>query len=120
MTDPLFPQYRCFGRSAKDEHSCHGGEYASCVAHAPRRNVKRIFHALLILGLLFAPAISTQSQASQPSGQASTPKSETVYITRTGKKYHKIGCRYLNRSKIAIKRNEALANGYSACKICGG
>jgi competence protein ComEC len=42
----------------------------------------------------------------------------TVYITDTGDKYHKDGCRYLKKSKIPIKLSEAKAKGYEPCKVC--
>jgi len=42
----------------------------------------------------------------------------TVYITRTGSKYHRSGCRYLSRSKIAISRSSAISRGYGACSVC--
>ena len=45
-------------------------------------------------------------------------KSQTVYITRTGSKYHRSGCRYLSRSKISISLNSAKLQGYTPCKIC--
>ncbi|MEW6210630.1 MAG: thermonuclease family protein [Acidobacteriota bacterium] len=45
-------------------------------------------------------------------------KEETVYITRTGEKYHRDSCRYLSRSKIAIKRKDAVARGYTPCSVC--
>ncbi|NME95308.1 MBL fold metallo-hydrolase [Clostridium cochlearium] len=48
----------------------------------------------------------------------SQPNSETVYITNTGKKYHKIGCKSLIKSKISINKNEATNKGYSPCKMC--
>ena len=43
---------------------------------------------------------------------------QTVYITRTGAKYHRGGCQYLRQSKIAIKKKDAIAQGYDACKVC--
>lgn len=46
------------------------------------------------------------------------PKVQTVYITRTGKKYHRDGCRYLAASKIPISLKDAKAKGYTACKVC--
>ncbi|MCD7752225.1 MAG: DUF5011 domain-containing protein [Lachnospiraceae bacterium] len=42
----------------------------------------------------------------------------TVYITDTGTKYHKDGCRYLSQSKHAISKARAIALGYEACKVC--
>ena len=44
--------------------------------------------------------------------------SYTVYITKTGSKYHSAGCRYLKSSKIAIDVDDAIAQGYDACSVC--
>jgi hypothetical protein len=43
---------------------------------------------------------------------------QTVYVTKTGEKYHVGTCRYLAKSKIAIELNDAINRGYGACKIC--
>ena len=43
----------------------------------------------------------------------------TVYITRTGKKYHSAGCQYLRKSKIPVKLSDAKARGYGPCSKCG-
>ena len=43
---------------------------------------------------------------------------ETVYITRTGEKYHRAGCRYLRKSQIEISLSEAKNEGYTACSVC--
>lgn len=48
----------------------------------------------------------------------STPISQTVYITKTGSKYHSAGCQYLRNSKIPISLSTAKAQGYTPCKIC--
>lgn len=45
-------------------------------------------------------------------------KEVTVYITKTGKKYHGGSCRYLKKSKIAISLKEACERGYTPCKVC--
>jgi len=42
----------------------------------------------------------------------------TVYITRTGEKYHRANCRYLSKSKIPISLAEAKRRGYTPCKVC--
>ena len=42
----------------------------------------------------------------------------TVYITRTGKKYHSAGCSYLRKSKIQKKKTEAVRGGYTPCSRC--
>jgi hypothetical protein len=47
-----------------------------------------------------------------------TKTSQVVYITRTGDKYHKEGCRYLRLSKIPVELNDDLKSRYEPCKIC--
>ena len=45
-------------------------------------------------------------------------KSETqIYITKSGKKYHLDGCRWL-KSKIPATITEANSKGLSPCKVC--
>ena len=44
--------------------------------------------------------------------------SDNVFITNTGSKYHRDGCRYLDESKIGISKADAIAQGYDACKVC--
>lgn len=44
----------------------------------------------------------------------------TVYITNTGKKYHKGGCRYLSKSKIPTSLESAVDQGYGSCSVCYG
>lgn len=43
---------------------------------------------------------------------------ETVYVTKTGSKYHKGSCHYLKKSKIKTSKSRAKNAGYSACKVC--
>ena len=42
----------------------------------------------------------------------------TVYITKSGEKYHRAGCSSLRRSKFAIPLEEAKARGYTPCARC--
>lgn len=42
---------------------------------------------------------------------------ELVYVTNTGKKYHRAGCRFLDQSKRALSLDNAAA-GYEPCKVC--
>lgn len=44
-------------------------------------------------------------------------QSETVYITRTGSRYHRAGCSYLKNS-IPISKSDAIAAGYTPCSKC--
>lgn len=45
-------------------------------------------------------------------------ESYTVYITKTGDKYHTSTCSYLKNSKISISKDSAIAQGYTACSRC--
>lgn len=50
-----------------------------------------------------------------------SPVSDNAYITKTGKKYHKIDCRYVNEYNILVSfssSKEAEKKGYEPCKIC--
>jgi len=48
---------------------------------------------------------------------STSPDTTSVYITRTGAKYHRDGCRYLSKSKIPISLTDA-KRGYSPCSVC--
>lgn len=61
---------------------------------------------------------SSKPKSIQQQPKAETPKSITVYITKTEKKYHRDGCRYLSRSKISISLSDAKAEGYTPCSVC--
>ena len=51
---------------------------------------------------------------------AKTSLPSTVYVTRTGKKYHLATCEYLNESRSAITLKDAIENGYTPCSKCIG
>ncbi len=46
------------------------------------------------------------------------PKGQSVYVTRTGEKYHRDGGRYLAASKSPMSLKDAKAKGYTACEVC--
>lgn len=61
-----------------------------------------------------------KSSSISPSSKNSPPavtKEIVVYVTRTGTKYHRAGCRYLARSSIPMSLKEAAAR-YSPCSVC--
>lgn len=69
----------------------------------------------------------TTTPAPQQSTVTNTPKTTTpqvqkqdvtVYITRTGEKYHRDGCRHLSKSQIPISLSNAKAQGYGPCSVC--
>jgi hypothetical protein len=43
---------------------------------------------------------------------------QSVFITRTGVKYHDGSCEHLHSSKIPITLSEALNRGYTPCNVC--
>jgi len=63
------------------------------------KHLKLLF---LIIALTFISNISSQS----------------VYTTKTGKKYHKATCSYLKYSKSEITLEKAISLGYQACTVC--
>ena len=67
--------------------------------------------------LAAATTVSSNSYGSSTSSSGQT-QSVTVYVTKTGSKYHKSGCQYLSQSKIAISLSKAKSSGYSACSRC--
>ncbi len=44
--------------------------------------------------------------------------SQTVYVTKTGQKYHQESCKYLSKSSIPISLNDAVIKGYGPCSVC--
>lgn len=55
-----------------------------------------------------APAPDTQSGA----------EADQVYITKTGKKFHRDGCQYLRLSRIPCSRADAQLRGCTPCSVC--
>ena len=42
----------------------------------------------------------------------------TVYLTKSGSKFHREGCSSLSKSKIPISYEDAIARGFSPCGRC--
>ena len=66
--------------------------------------LSRLMYFVLLLGVLIGSSNSTIAQ--------------TVYITKTGAKYHTKDCRYLKYSSISIELKKALELGKTACSVC--
>ena len=72
------------------------------------------------------PALTTAPSVAPNQGyvapRTSTPvrpqATGTVYATRTGKKYHRGGCRHLAKSQIPMSRQDAINRGLGACSVC--
>lgn len=63
------------------------------------------------------PASQTPTQSITQPAQQDT-QSNTVYVTKTGKKYHQAGCKSLSSSAIPINLEDAKKQGYEPCSIC--
>lgn len=64
-----------------------------------------------------SPFVAPPPKVTQPAPKPK-PVEETVYITRTGAKYHRAGCQYLSRSMIPMNKAAAIRSGYDACSRC--
>ena len=58
-----------------------------------------------------------QASVASPPAAAPSQEEEIVYVTRTGAKYHRAGCRHLSKSMIPISLREA-AKRYAPCSVC--
>lgn len=70
--------------------------------------VRKTWIALSVVLLLLLIVQLAVAQTSDP----------TVYVTRTGTKYHNHGCRFLAKSSSAILLSEAVDAGYTPCSVC--
>ncbi len=89
-------------------------------SNKPLRITKRPFILVLVFLLsigLLAPSYSQSVDSKKKAQQKVQPKEQTVYVTRTGAKYHTSTCRYLRQSKIPMSLNDAKAS-YDPCKVC--
>jgi len=65
------------------------------------------------------PAVTEPEPEPEPEPATQTePVSQTVYVTKTGTKYHLEGCSHLSKSKIEKTLAEAKAANYQPCKAC--
>lgn len=63
----------------------------------------------------FSRASDTQGETEADAG--ATESGETVYVTRTGNKYHRAGCSSLSKSAIPMDRSSA-ERRYGPCARC--
>jgi hypothetical protein len=74
---------------------------------------------LTLIAFLCIAGMPAVAPGQQPTPQkASDTKAQTVYITRTGKRYHRAGYRYLTSSQRAVSLKEAKEMGLTPCKVC--
>lgn len=67
------------------------------------------------------PTATQNGGSTTKTTEKTTPQntnSTIVYVTNTGKKYHKSGCSYLKKSKIEMSLTSAKNSGYTPCSRC--
>ena len=87
--------------------------------------IPRILASIIILLFVVSGILYTQDSsviaklAINDTSQAQEQElgKTTVFVTKTGSKYHSDGCRYLSRSKIPISLENAVKT-YSPCSVC--
>jgi hypothetical protein len=91
--------------------------------------MKKVFILLITISVLFLTSCASDIAANggtvfrgeipKPTDIASYYKNENiVYITKSGKKYHKDGCSFLKSSKIMISLEQAKQGGLTPCSKC--
>jgi micrococcal nuclease len=90
------------------------GEHLELLRHYEQRASKA--HK----GVWALPPAPQQVQASdEPAAKpAQDPDELIVYVTKSGKKYHRQGCQYLSKSAIPLPLKEAIRKGYEPCSRC--
>ena len=87
----------------------HGGGLDKCGGHNDRKNGGYHLHNYES----FCACHPTDAQC----GGARDEKTSTVYVTKTGKKYHRDGCGHLANSRIPMSLADA-AKTYGPCSDC--
>ena len=78
--------------------------------------MKKIFILFLVIFSVFGS--TAQSKLNYDEVIRVEAKTDVVYITDTGTKYHKSSCRTLKKNKYEITKGEAIEQGCTACKVC--
>ena len=74
--------------------------------------MKKLLVLLLSLSLVFCCACESDTNTS------TKETSVTVYVTKSGSKYHSYGCTYLKKSCIEKDLSVAEMQGYTPCSKC--
>ena len=81
--------------------------------------LRRAVLVLVLAASCLAPFPQQQSVLAAPRHSEQTQDC-VVYATRTGHRYHQPGCRYLRQSSIRMTREQAVQEGLTPCRVCGG
>jgi hypothetical protein len=67
------------------------------------------------------PVVAAGNGANPEPDTAATAGSDLVRVVTGGRRFHNLGCRLVaDREADELTRAEALAEGFSACTVCGG
>ena len=77
-----------------------------------------LFARVLVIVLLLVQCGSASKNSNKSSVVFDDPTDVTVYVTPTGKKYHREDCSTIRKNKTALTMQEAIDKGYGACKVC--
>jgi hypothetical protein len=113
--------WRSYNRPSKPRTRPWGGanHEGDSVSQKLIQTCKRIVVTFGVVAALVAPVVGTASTSPVFTTPAfAAVRSSTVYITRTGKCYHRGSCRWLYASKIKSNVAAAKRRGLRACKVC--
>ena len=85
--------------------------------HMGGQNLNFAYPAEYILPLLVNVSTTPFYTIKAPRALIST-EGQNVYVTRTGKKYHRITCKYLRTSIRELNLSGAIEGGYTPCSVC--
>ena len=80
--------------------------------------LKKIIALFLLLPFLGMPVDCLEAKSRKTQSYQTDQVEQVVYVTKTGRKYHRAGCRYLKYSSRAVSREEAEHWGLEPCKVC--
>jgi len=81
---------------------------------------RRITIRTLMAGIAGTALLLGSHQAGRRAEQLARPRPVMVWVTVTGKRYHREGCRYLRGGGMAVALDQVKASGrHRACAVCG-
>jgi len=92
--------------------------YAQVMTVAPNVKYSNLFALLQRNARMAQRGLWNTNSSNTNSSNTNSGSAVIVYITSTGKKYHRDGCRYLSQNKIPIALEEAKKRGYEPCSVC--
>jgi hypothetical protein len=103
----------------------HSGGLDSCGGHHDRKHGGYHVHNQALYcgchpesaGCAVPKPVAATPPPQKAQGVAAIPSGETVYVTATGTKYHRAGCRYLTDSSRPTTLTEA-AKSKTPCSVC--